>query len=370
MNNLRSLGALALALAATSCASARDWVTYPGQSGPGQGKHIVLLAGDEEYRSEEALPMLGQILAQRHGFKCTVLFPINPPGWSPRELAEFRQANKGKNVPEPKPEDPDPRDGTIDPNESANIPGMEALDSADLVIMSWRFRRPTGMKHFADYYLAGKPFIALRTSTHAFDKVPSGPYAKFNWAGGEWKGGFGRQVLGETWISHWGRHKAEATRGILEDAARAHPILRGVDDIFGDTDVYEANPPADATVLVRGQVLKGMKPSDPPAEYRKKTAKGVEQSVNDPMQPVVWLRAHTNEAGKVNRILTTTLGSATDLQSEGLRRLLVNGSYWAVGLEGQIPAKANVDYVSPFQPTMYGFNGGKKGTKPSDYELK
>jgi hypothetical protein len=84
----------------------------------------------------------------------------------------------------------------------------------------------------------------------------------------------------------------------------------------------------------------------------------------------VWWRHHTNEAGKVNKVLTTTMGSATDLQSEGLRRLLVNGAYWATGLEKKIPRKAKVDYVGEFQPTMYGFNGFKKGVKPADHELK
>ena len=113
-----------------------------------------------------------------------------------------------------------------------------------------------------------------------------------------------------------------------------------------------------------------MKQVDPPADYRRKTNKGIEQGVNDPMQPVVWIRDHKNEAGKVNKILTTTMGSATDLQSEGLRRLLVNGVYWAVGLEKKIPKKAKVDYVGEFQPTMYGFNGGKKGVKPADHEMK
>ena len=33
-------------------------VVYEGADGPGKGKHIVLISGDEEYRSEEALPML------------------------------------------------------------------------------------------------------------------------------------------------------------------------------------------------------------------------------------------------------------------------------------------------------------------------
>ena len=66
----------------------------------------------------------------------------------------------------------------------------------------------------------------------------------------------------------------------------------------------------------------------------------------------------------------TTLGSATDIQSAGFRRLLVNGAYWAIGLNAKIPAEAKVDYVGNFKPTMYGFNGGKKGIKPADHELK
>jgi hypothetical protein len=332
-----------LALTAGSSARAGDWVVYEGKEGPGRGKHIVFLTGDEEYRSEEGLPQLAKILAVRHGFKCTVLFSIN-------------------------------KNGEIDPNTKNNEPGLEALDSADLCVMLLRFREwpDDQMKHFADYYLAGKPFIALRTSTHAFSYggKSESPYKKFHWQSQEWPQGFGRQVLGETWVDHWGRHKSEATHGVIEPAAKRDPILRGVEDIFGDTDVYEAHPEADARVLVWGQVLKGMKPTDPPAEYKRKNRKGQEQGINDPMQPVVWVREHANEAGKVNRVLTTTMGSATDLQSEGLRRLIVNGALWAVGREGQIPAKANVDYIGEFKPTMYSAGGGKKGVKPADLEMK
>ena len=139
----------------TASAPAKDWVVYEGQSGPGHGKHIVLLAGDEEYRSEEGLPMLAKILAKRHGFKCTVLFSINPTN------------------------------GTIDPNMQTNIPGMAALDSADLCVMLLRFRElpDAEMKHFVDYFNRGRPIIALRTSTHAFayDRNKQSAYARFDW---------------------------------------------------------------------------------------------------------------------------------------------------------------------------------------------
>jgi len=342
MKCLRSLWlALFLGLIVNS-ATAADRVVYEGEKGPGKGKHIVFLAGDEEYRSEEGLPMMAKILSVHHGFKCTVLFSLNP------------------------------ETGEIDPNNQKNIPGMETLKTADLVVMLWRFRAlpDDQMKYFVDYYESGKPIIALRTSTHAFNypKESQSIYKKYSFNSGEWKGGFGKQVLGETWVAHHGAHKKEATRGIITDSAKGHPVLKGVTDIFGDSDVYTATPPADANVLVLGQVLVGMNPTDPPVEGKQKPTDKFEK--NNPLQPIVWTREYKNEAGKTNKILTTTLGAATDLQNEGLRRLLVNGSFWALGMEKSIPAKANVDYVGEFKPTMYGFNGGKKGTKPSDYELK
>jgi hypothetical protein len=308
---------------------AADYLEFPGKSGPGAGKHIVLLSGDEEYRSEESLPQLARILSERHGFKCTVLFAINPT------------------------------DGTIDPNTTKNLPHAEALDSADAIIMLLRFREwpDEQMKHFVDAYLAGKPIVALRTSTHAFAyaKDSKSPYAKFTWNNKSgWPGGFGKQVLGETWVAHHGAHKVEATRGIIEPSAANDPLLRGVTDLFGNADVYTANPPPDAKILVRGQVLAGMNPTDPPVEGKK----------NDPMQPVVWTRLYKNEAGKTNKILCTTMGAATDLQNENLRRLIVNAVYWGTGLD--VPPKADVTIVGEYKPSMFGFNGAKKGVKPDD----
>ena len=88
--------------------------------------------------------------------------------------------------------------------------------------------------------------------------------------------------------------------------------------------------------------------------------------MNDPMMPIVWLRQYLNEAGRVNRILTCTMGAATDLQNEGLRRLLVNGAFWALGMEKKSPKRADVDYVGTFEPSKFGFDGFQKGVKPSD----
>lgn len=314
-----------------------DRLVYEGRSGPGHGKSIVFLTGDDEYRSEEGLPQLAKVLAYRHGFKCTVLFSLNPRG-------------------------------EIDPETKDNEPGLEALDSADLCVMLLRFRHwpDSQMRHFVNYYLAGKPIIALRTSTHAFDYPAdsTSEYRRFGWQSKEWPGGFGRQVLGETWISHWGDHGHQATRGILANVQS--PILRGVRNIFVTTDVYEASPPPDSQVLAWGQVLSGLNPPDPPATNRKKTAAGVEQEVNSPMMPIAWLRKPKNEAGRTNKILTTTMGAATDLANEGLRRLLVNGAYWALGMEGKITNRLDVRLEGSYQPTPFGFGSFKKGLKPAD----
>jgi hypothetical protein len=325
-------------LANAACAA--DRLVFEGKAGPGKGKHVVLLSGDEEYRSEEGLPMLAKILSQRHGFKCTVLFSLDD-------------------------------DGTINPQKGGSLSGSEALDLADAIVMLLRFRHWSDetMARFEKAYLAGKPIIALRTSTHAFNGLKGEPWARYNYNAREpWPGGFGKHVLGETWVTHWGRHKSEATRGVIEPSAKNDPILRGVTEVFGDTDVYEAYPPADAKILLRGQVLAGMKSGDAPADYRKKRATDKEeQGINDPMQAVAWTRLYRNEAGKENKILCTTLGSATDLQSEGLRRLVINGVCWGLGLE--VPAKPDVTYVDDFNPSFYGFGSHRKGLRPEDMAL-
>lgn len=332
--SLFAASTLACLLANILPARAADWVVYEGQNGPGKGKHIVFLTGDEEYRSEEGLPMMARILAVRHGFKCTVLFSINRTN------------------------------STIDSVVKDNIPGMEQLQTADLCFMLLRFRElpDAQMKYFADYLASGKPFIGLRTSTHAFAySNKQSLYAKFDWQSKEWPGGFGQQVLGETWVNHHGDHGKESTRGIPNPAFKDHPILRGVTDIWGPTDVYGVTHLSpDAQVLVHGQVLTGMQPTDGPLPGKK----------NDPMMPLVWLRKYDGPYGKGNEVLTTTMGASVDLQSEGLRRLLVNGCYWLTGLRGQIPAQADVQYVGTYAPTYFGFGKHKPGVKPADLELK
>src|SRR5688572_12959736 len=337
----RLLFILGSVVASFATAAAQSSLVFNPPSGvTSKNKHIVLLSGDEEYRSEESLPMLAKILSQRHGFKTTVLFALDP-------------------------------DGTINPENQNSLPGAEALDSADLIIMGLRFRAwpDDAMKRFIAAYERGVSLIALRTSTHAFNFPAGSPWEKFTWnSKAPWPGGFGKHVLGETWVTHWGKHKFEATRGVIEPTAKNDPLLRGVTDVFGNSDVYEAYPPADAKILLRGIVLKGMNPTDAPADHRKPRATDKQdQGVNSPAMPVAWTRVHQNEAGKQNKVFTTTLGAATDLENESLRRLVVNAVFWGLGLD--VPSKADVRVVDPYKPTMYGFRGYRYRLKPSDYAL-
>lgn len=329
----RTFLTLAAALPLGTCFAAEDFLSYEPK-GEAKGKHVVLLAGDEEYRSEEALPMLAKVLSERHGFKTTVLFSVGA-------------------------------DGGVDPTAGGSLTHPQALDSADAIVMLLRFRKwnEETLGKFDAAIKRGIPVIALRTSTHAFAGIPNdSKFASWNW---NKDGGWGKKVLGETWVSHWGHHKFEATQGVIEAGHADDALLSGVTDVFGTSDVYEAYPPADAKILMRGRVLKGMTPDSGSLETVKARATDKkEQPVNEPMMPIAWTRSVKNEAGTENKILTTTMGAATDLTNESLRRLVVNGVYWGLGLP--VPAKADVSVVGDYNPTAYGFNGFKKGLKISD----
>ncbi len=288
--------ALIIALVSTSTVIRGQTLVFEGEEGPGTGKQVVLISGDEEYRSEEALPALAKILAAHHGYRCTVLFAMS---------GEY-----------------------IDPDNVSNIPGLEALGTADLMIIATRFRNlPDHQMRWIDRYLRrGGPVIGLRTATHAF-QIPSGRrYAHYgNGYSGEktlWTGGFGRLVLGEKWIDHHGNHGKEATRGIIPDNVKELPILKGCADIFGTTDVYEVRLPlpGDSRPLVLGAVLEGMTPDSKP----------VHDERNNPMMPVAWTKTYQMDEGQPGRVFTTTMGAAVRssqrraAQAHRQRRLLVH----------------------------------------------
>ena len=131
-------------------------VVYQGDAGPARGKHIVFLAGDHEYRSEESLPALARIMARHYGFKCSVFFTTNP------------------------------KTGFIEPG-SSNIAGLEALKTADLLVVFLRFQDfpDAEMQHVVDYLDRGGPVVGFRTATHAFQiKRPDAKFLKYDWKDG------------------------------------------------------------------------------------------------------------------------------------------------------------------------------------------
>jgi type 1 glutamine amidotransferase len=306
-------------------------VVLRGKEGPLAGKHIVLVAGDDEYRSEELIPQLASILAAHHGCRCTVLFAV------------------------------DPNTGFINPA-AQNIPGLEALDKADLLVIFTRFRElpDEQMKHLADYIESGRPIVGLRTATHAFKNTrhKDSPYAKYSFDSKDPLGGFGRQVLGETWINHYGIHNVESTRATIAPGMEGNPIVRGVGDIWGPSDVYAITTlNGDCRPLVLGHVLAGMKPTDAINEKK-------------PPLPVAWTKSYTGANGNAARVFTTTMGHCGDLKCENFRRLLVNACYWCMGLEDKIPAKSNVEIVGKYEPNPIGVGRYKKNVKPDDYALR
>lgn len=370
----RLLVSLALLITFASCTSNETpseasapaatplWAEYEGRQSMAKNKKIVLVSGDEEYRSEEALPQLARILAEQHGYDCTVLFAQNPDTL-----------------------------GLIDPNYGENIPGLEALEDADLMVLFTRFRAlpDEQMAHFEQYLNAGKPVIALRTATHAFEYGKKESNYKhwsnsFREEGHPWKGGFGRLVLGERWHTHHGHHKQQSTRGLIAEGAEDHPITNGLEDgdIWGPTDVYGVRLPMQENVMpiILGQVIDrtdpfdendpfyGLKPTDNAVATTNPGSKKP-YNPNDPMMPIAWTKTYQLPEGMAGTSFTSTIGAATDLVNEGVRRLLVNAVYHL--LEMEVPAKASVDLVGEYNPSAYNFHKDehwmKKGLQVSDY---
>jgi len=303
-------------------------VVYKGKRGPGKNKHIVFIATDHEYRGEESLPAMARILAKRYGFKCTVVFGLDD-------------------------------NNNIHPG-SSNLKGLEILKNADLMVLFTRFANlPNEQMQYIDNYLEqGKPVIGLRTSTHAFSNKENAEWGhySYNYKGKNktWHGGFGKLILGETWVGHYGKNHQQASKLILEESQKEHPILKGVSNAWAQCGGYKAYPEKmNATVLARGQILNGMTPDSKPDTTKEEL-------------PVAWIRNYKLESGASGKVFATTHGASEDLLSEGFRRMLINASLWSVGLEKAIKSSNNVDFVGGYEPTTFNFKGYKTNVKPSD----
>ena len=318
--------AFALVICTIASVTSAAPLVFEGDSGPGKGRHIVFLAGDHEYRSEETLPALARILAKHHGFKCTVLFNID------QESGEIVAGN-------------------------SNMPGMEALDTADLAVVFLRFQDfpRDQMRHFDSYLNRGGPVVGLRTATHAFKLTSSSPFPKysFDYTGTDYELGFGHQVLGQTWVGHYGKNHVQSTRITIVGGRETHPILSGVKEIWVQAGGYVGKP-VDGEILTMAQPLNGMTPDSPVDETK-------------PPMPSEWTRTYTSPSGKQGRVFTSLYGTPEDLLNDGYRRMLVNGCYWAVGLESRIKPDSTIAFVGPFQPNTFSNGGYARGVRPEMY---
>ncbi len=317
-------------------------LTFAGQQGPGTGKHIVFLAGDHEYRSEEFMPALARLLAYHHGFKCTVLFTL------------------------------DKQNESIIPG-SNNMPHTEVIDDADLLVFGLRFQNFNAqqMQPIVDYLQRGGAIIGTRTSTHAFNIPQNSPFTSLSYQskvdGAD--GGFGRQVLGETWAGHYGQNHVMSTKLEIVPEQKEHPILSGIESIWVESGGYWTAPLEDATVLAMTQPLQTMKP-DAPAATDKAPCPGawVRSGYQINLGDAVKSDTDKAPAKSSGRVFTTTAGASEDLKNDGFRRLMVNACFWAVGLEDQIKPDLKTDFVGPYQPSTFAFDGYLVEVKPQEMQ--
>jgi len=305
-------------------AAAATPLVYEGGGGPGKGKHVVFIASDHEYKSEEILPALARILSKHHGFKSTVLFGL------------------------------DETTGDIKPGNSF-IPGTGALKTADLMVIFTRFQNLPAeqMQPVVDYLKRGGPVVGLRTATHGFKIPKDSPFAKFDYGNkdADFTGGFGRQILGETWVGHYGPNHKSSTRLDIVPEKAGHPVLTGVKNPWSELGAYNAYPIEGSEILAMAQPLAGMTP-DSPNDDTKKPMAGA------------WVRTYRSESGKEGRVFASTYGGSGDLLNDGFRRMLVNACFWAAGLESAIKPELKTDIVGPYRPTWMGVNKRARSVKP------
>lgn len=247
--------------------------------------HVVFVTGDDEYRSEITMPFIAELLGRQKSvkFKCTVLYAI------------------------------DPKTGQRNPKYQQNIEGLEALKTADLAVLFMRFRElpDEQFKLILDYVNSGKPIVGLRTSTHAFRYPRGHKNEKYN-------EDFGREVFGQKWIVHHG-HESSTDVWVIPEMAD-HPILRGIyatekSPLHCSSWLYHVTPlVGDCKPLLMGKSINSDKVDN--------------QDKYPLVQPVAWTKTY-----KDARVFFTTLGHPKDFEDDSVRRLLVNGIYWALGLD-------------------------------------
>jgi type 1 glutamine amidotransferase/lysophospholipase L1-like esterase len=321
---LRSLGSLA-AILAGACGRAPE--SHPAGAGETatapRAPHVVFVTGDEEYRSEESMPMLAEILEREFGLRTTVCYALD-------------------------------EQGQLDPERRDSIDGLEALDDADLLVLFTRFRQlpEEQLAHLRAYLERGGPLVGFRTSTHAFAYPDGDPRAA------EWNELWPKRVFGQGWITHHGHFDDGArplTAVALVPGAERHPILRGVQPFEAYSWLYHVQGGGDRLPEYTGELLFGT---------ALRSSHAHEPERYPPTQPVAWTRNFSGPGG-LARVFFTTLGHPYDFLSPDMRRLAVQGILWALGEDHRIPEQGAAVESPDYQPSNSGFGRAyRRGVYP------
>jgi type 1 glutamine amidotransferase len=285
--------------------------------------YIIFVTGDEEYRSEESMPMLARMVERELGVRTKVLFAQDSAG-------------------------------IVNPNVTDNIPGLEALDSADMMVcfLRWRNLPDDQAKHILNFAESGKPMVGFRTSTHAFRYKDDSLRQHLN---NDWP----TAVFGQQWITHHGHfddgHAPLTSVALVEEMQS--PILNGVQPFEAYSWLYHVdggkwNINPKTKHLLRGTSLRSNHEAGGRLDQFPKT------------NPVAW----TNDY-KGARVFFTTLGHPFDWKNDNMRRLTLNGIAWALGREEGIPSGGfDPTIVGTYSPNNSGFGEKfKAGMNPEDF---
>lgn len=275
--------------------------------------HIVFVTGDEEYRSEESMPMLASIAKRELNAKVSVCYALDSTG-------------------------------IIDPNRLDHISNLEVLKDADLMVIFTRFRQlPEEERNYISNYVeSGKPIVGFRTATHAFNyDDPSLEY---------WNNEWPTKVFGQQWITHHGHFDdgkfpvtnisaIDSSNAILNGFKpfKAYSWLYHVDG--GDWSLY-----GDSTPILQGHSTKSQHEIDGNLDKFPLT------------NPVAWTKSYTGSSGKKAKVFFTTLGHPYDFKLPEVRKIAMNGIFWALGKENEIPENGvDVTLARPYEPNNSGF---------------
>jgi type 1 glutamine amidotransferase len=242
----------------------------------GQEKpHVVVVVGTHHYSAHLTLPPFSKEL-ERLGFRTSLV------------MGEGDPEKKTENV----------------------LPGIEALDDADVAIFYARFLNlpDKEWKQVESYIKSGKPMIGLRTANHAFKFPKEDP--RFHW-----NDGFGRRVLGTPYVAH----QSTETNISLIEKYKTHPILTGVNKTN-----WESAAKLYLTRLQPGCVPLVLGEGEGKPRLLEKSF-GTIQVNESETDVVAWTWQNEWDA----KVFATSLGHAEDFGEESFTRMLINGVCWA-----------------------------------------